>query len=82
MLAFKGNVGWHFIASATPLVIPDAREFVARMPRAARKDLVEWAGGEGPEAEARDILSHPVPFATLLPPSGSNVPAVIRRSAL
>ncbi len=76
VLAFKGNVGWHFIASAAPLVIPSAKEFVARMPRAARRDLVEWAGGEGAEAEARDILSHQVPFATLMPPSGSNVPAL------
>ena len=76
VLAFKGNVGWHFIASATPLVIPNAGEFVRRMPQAARKDFVEWAGGEGPEAEARDILSDQRPFASLLPPPDSNVPAL------
>ena len=76
VLAFKGNVGWHFIASAKPLVIPDAREFVGRMPQAARKDLIEWAGGVGPEVEAHDILSTRMPFATLLPPPDSNVPAL------
>jgi hypothetical protein len=69
-------VGWHFIASATPLVIPNAKEFVGRMPRTARRDLIEWAGGEGPEAEAHDILSSQMPFASLLPPSDSNVPAL------
>ena len=76
VLAFKGNVGWHFIASAAPLVIPNANEFVGRMPTAARKDLIEWAAGEGPEAEAHDILSSQMPFARLLPPPDSNVPAL------
>ena len=76
VLVFKGNVGWHFIVSEKPLVIPNAKEFVERMPRSARKDLIEWAHGESPEAEARDILSTQISFASLLPPSDSSVPAL------
>ncbi len=76
VIVFKGRVGWHFIASATPVAIPSAAAFVARMPRAAQADLVEWVPGTTPEREAREILSTQVPFATLLPPAGANVPVL------
>ena len=72
------RVTWDGISSPQPrrwLSLTQESSF-GRMPQAARKDLVEWAGGEGPEAEARDILSDQMPFASLLPPPDSNVPAL------
>jgi hypothetical protein len=76
LLAFKGAVGIHFMASATPLRVPTADEFVKRMPLAARRDLVEWEHATSPQAAARGILSRQIPFDSLLPAPDSRVPAL------
>jgi spermidine synthase len=74
VVAFRGPLGLHFIASATPLIIPSADELVERMPQTARRDWVEWEAGKSAEAEARDVLSSRVSFASLLPRPDANVP--------
>jgi len=43
--SFDGR-GTHFTASMTPWAVPTAAEFVARLPEAARRDMVEWNTGE------------------------------------
>lgn len=42
--AFRSIEGWgiHFLASMQPITVPTAEEFVARMPEAARRDLLQW----------------------------------------
>jgi hypothetical protein len=42
--AFRSIEGWgvHFLASMQPLTMPTAEVFVARMPEAARRDLLQW----------------------------------------
>ena len=78
VLAFKGSstYGVQFIASEKPLTVPSAEELIARMPPAARKDLVEWEHGRSPRAEMQAILNDQIAFAPLLPPPGSHVPAL------
>ena len=76
ILVFKGAVGLHLIASTTPLRVPNADEFLKRMPLAARKDLVEWEHATSPLAAARGILSRQIPFDSLLPAPDSRVPAL------
>jgi spermidine synthase len=76
VLVFTATWGTHFIASMTPLALPDANEFVKRMPSAARRDLIEWEGRKSPQTVIRDILGRQVPLGSLLPPPGSNVPAL------
>jgi predicted membrane-bound spermidine synthase len=76
LLAFKGAVGLHLIASLTPLHVPNADEFVKRMPLAAQRDLVEWEHETTPQAAARGILSRQIPFDSLLPAPDSRVPAL------
>jgi predicted membrane-bound spermidine synthase len=76
ILAFKGAVGLHLIASTTPLRVPNADEFVKRMPLAARKDLVEWEHETSPQTAARGILARQIPFDSLLPAPDSRVPAL------
>jgi hypothetical protein len=55
VVGYKSFEGWgyHFIASMEPFEIPGADEFLARMPDAARSDLVEWNRGES-RGESRD----------------------------
>jgi len=40
------GTGFHFIASEEPLQTPSAEEFIARMPAAAREDLLAAQGGQ------------------------------------
>ena len=40
------NEGLHFLASMRPLTPPTVDQFVARMPDAAKKDLMEWESGD------------------------------------
>jgi spermidine synthase len=56
---FVGFEGWgcHFLASESPLDGPGAEGLVARMPPAARKDLMEWRGGGDPVPFMRQVLS-------------------------
>ncbi|MBV8490580.1 MAG: hypothetical protein JO199_08625, partial [Candidatus Eremiobacteraeota bacterium] len=74
--AFRGDYGMHFIASMRPIALPNAAQFVERMPPAARRDLTEWKAGKSAAAVAADILASEIPFAPLLPPPDSGVPAL------
>lgn len=47
--AFDGW-GYHILASERPLPSPSAEELAARLPEGARRDLLEWSPGVGPEA--------------------------------
>ncbi len=70
--AYRSVEGWgmHFIATMEDIPPPDAETFVARMPEAARLDLVEWNEGErrDPVVFAREILSLEMPMERLLNP--------------
>ncbi len=70
-----GN-GTHFIASMTPVADISAAVFVSRMPPAARVDLVEWEPGRSPQQIAAAVLAAREPLAAVLPPAGSNIPAL------
>jgi spermidine synthase len=59
--------GVHILASQSPLKVPAPAEFVARMPTAAVRDLLEWSrvGTDAVEAAA-GILKQPVEFEPFL----------------
>lgn len=67
--------GTHFTASMTPVTIPTAEEFVARLPEPARHDMVEWNEGELRDVHtfAAKVLSGRVPVEQLLKPDPSIV---------
>jgi len=67
--------GTHFTASMTPFAVPDATAFVARLPEAARRDLVEWNTGDlrDVHAFAAAVLKGQVAIEQLLTPD----PAVV-----
>ena len=66
--------GFHFIASMTPLPQLTAKEFVARMPLSAQRDLLQWQEGADAESAAAKILAGETPMKSILPPQHSNVP--------
>lgn len=76
VLVFTASFGSHFIASMTPLALPNANDFVKRMPSSARRDLVEWEGHKSPQTVVRDMLNRQVALDSVLPPPGSNIPAL------
>ncbi len=63
VVAYRSVEGWgtHYLASMQPIPTIDADTFVARMPPAARRDLVEWSPGATPRAMAARILAGRVP---------------------
>ena len=65
--SFDGR-GTHFTASMTPWAIPTPEEFLARLPEAARRDLVEWNTGDLRDAQTfvRTVLNRRVPVEQLL----------------
>jgi spermidine synthase len=50
--------GWHFLASERPIPIRTATELVARMPRSAVEDMMEWGPAKSPEEQMQLLLSH------------------------
>lgn len=68
-----GIRGVHFIASMTPIPRLTAKEFVARMPRGARRDLLEWQKNVTVETMASKILDGEIPLSSVLP-ADSSVP--------
>ncbi len=70
VVAFRSieDVGTHFTASMSPIQVPDAEEFVSRLPAAARRDLVEWASGERRDVRtfAKDVLRRRLDVESLL----------------
>jgi hypothetical protein len=67
--AIEGN-GIHYTASMTPIPIRSADEIVARLPHAARRDLVEWNTGEMADVRSfvMKFIARQVPIER---PSGS-----------
>jgi hypothetical protein len=64
---YRTSGGFHFLASMTPIPTMTAATFVAQLPEAARRDLLEWNGEESLEAFAQEILSERTPLAMVLP---------------
>lgn len=57
--SFLGS-GFHFLASGRPMPRLSGTELVARMPPAARVDLVEWVPGHSPEEVLDMSLTHEI----------------------
>ncbi len=59
VVAYRSVEGWgyHFLASMQPIEQPTPAEFVARMPAAAQRDLVEWGPLPTAEAMAEAVLA-------------------------
>jgi spermidine synthase len=74
--AFRDRFGTHFLASQSPIEIPNARVLAARMPAAARSDLVEWERSKSAASILQGLLAREEPMAALLPPDGSPIPAL------
>jgi spermidine synthase len=70
---FRSLEGWgyHFLASLSPIPELTAEEFVARMPEAARRDLLEWAPGRAPIDYVNRTLRNREAIEQLLYPGGS-----------
>ncbi len=51
------GTGFHFLASAQPIVVRTPRELAERMPAKAAHDLVEWGPESAPEAQFAIILN-------------------------
>jgi spermidine synthase len=49
--------GYHLLASDAPIPEISPAEFVARLPEAAQRDLIEWNPNQSPVEMASDILS-------------------------
>ena len=57
MFSSYDDLGTHYLASQQPLPALTAEELLARMPRGAQADLVEWRDDKDPTAFLRLILS-------------------------
>ncbi len=65
---FHSIEGWglHMLASREPFEDLSAEELAARMPEAARRDLVEWYPGADSRSLFASLMSHEVPLAEML----------------
>jgi spermidine synthase len=61
-----GDFGVHFLASETLIPEMSAVEFAARLPAAAKQDLVEWGPNQSVIGMAGEILSGRAPISTVL----------------
>jgi len=57
---WNGRQGWHFLASAQPIPIRSAVELVARMPRGAIADMMEWGPAKTPDQQFQILLSREI----------------------
>lgn len=57
---WNGRQGWHFLASAQPIPIRTAAELVARMPRGAVTDMMEWGPAKTPDQQFEILLSREI----------------------
>ncbi|MBF0515769.1 MAG: hypothetical protein HQK97_01455, partial [Nitrospirae bacterium] len=66
--AFAGIDGWgvHFIASLRPVATPSINEIEAKMPQAAKNDLLEWSENKDFKAMITKLLSNEIPVQQLL----------------
>jgi predicted membrane-bound spermidine synthase len=75
VVAFKsiGDWGYHFLASMSPIQGISPKEFVARLPEFARRDLMEWNSDIQIETMAENILSRRTDIGKLLSPEGEKM---------
>jgi len=52
-----GNTGYHYLASTQPIPVRTAEEMLARMPRAAVTDMMEWGPAKAPVDQFNLMLS-------------------------
>ncbi|KJR43268.1 spermidine synthase with an [Candidatus Magnetoovum chiemensis] len=66
--AFKSIEDWgiHFLASNRPINIPSKEVFAQRMPKAAKKDMLEWFEHDDIDAIVSEILKKEIPLKNLL----------------
>jgi len=57
---WNGRQGWHFLASGQPIPVRTAPELVARMPRSAVADMMEWGPAKTPDQQFQLLLSREI----------------------
>jgi spermidine synthase len=60
--------GYHILASMQPIVVGTAAEVATRIPRGAKRDLLEWSSSQDLVADLNEVLSHPVSLPQVLNP--------------
>ncbi len=73
VFGYPNGIGYHFIASMSPIPDISASEMLRKMPLSARKDMTEWSTRQYPENLFQFMLSHEVDPKTLL----NNDPRVV-----
>jgi spermidine synthase len=58
--------GWHFLASERPIPVRTADGLLARMPKKAVDDMMEWGPAPTPAAELNLLLEHPTTLNHLI----------------
>jgi spermidine synthase len=58
--------GYHLLASETPIPEITPEEFAARLPEAAKRDLIEWGPNQSLIGMTKGVLSRRVPIGTVL----------------
>ena len=52
----------------TPIDLPSQTELLARIPLAAKKDLLEWSDSQNLDTDFQSVLSREIPLRRLLNP--------------
>jgi len=60
------RVGYHLLASMSPIPAATAAQLAERLPPDAAHDLMEWGPAATPEAQFQSVLEQEVPVATIL----------------
>ncbi len=66
VFGYPNGIGYHFIASMSPIPDLSAREMVRKMPPSAEKDLIEWPPIQDSEKLFKFFLSQEIDPKTLL----------------
>lgn len=69
------GIGWHFLASMSPIPVRNASEMVARMPASAVTDMMEWGPAATPEDQFQRVLSRQMTLDQLID-GAPNTPAM------
>lgn len=69
------GIGWHFLASMSPIPVRNASEMVARMPASAVTDMMEWGPAATPEDQFQRVLSREMTLDQLID-GAPNTPAM------
>jgi spermidine synthase len=73
--SMEGDANYHFLASMTPIAHLTAQQLVARTPKAALVDMMEWGPADSPEAQYGLLVSHELPAESLIAPA-AHTPAL------